>query len=401
MALQHHEPHVENNRSAVMHLHGGIKITQRADGYPLFDITPGESDSYDYPVSQEAATLWYHDHTIGKTRLNVYMGLAGFFIVQGGEPAGLPSGKYDVPLVFQDRRLSGDGQLAYDRLFDDMFFGDVMVVNGRAWPYFEVEARRYRLRLLNGSNTRTYTFQLGAEALPFHVIGSDGGLLPAPAEVARLTLTPGERADVVVDFAQLAPGDDINFINVFHEHEAEYHIHDLLQFRILPVTSTAGNGLPAVLRTDPLPLPQADQAIRTRQFKLEDFPDAELGSRWLINNEGFSVVDDVVNSGDVEIWEWVNKSDMIHPMHIHNVHFRVLGRWKAAEHEDGRIIPGRALPLDPAEAGAKDTVRVGPLELVRVVAQFERAGTSGELFPFHCHVLEHEDYDMMRQFRLD
>ena len=155
----------ENNRKAVVHLHGG-HIAADVDGYPEDTILPGEDVTYKYNIDQQAATLWYHDHALGNTRLNVMMGLAGFFIVRDAHETGLiatnriPSGAYEMPLVFQDRRIKENGRLGYDKSFDDSFFGDVSLVNGKAWPYMEVEPRSYRFRMLNGANSRIYTFKL-------------------------------------------------------------------------------------------------------------------------------------------------------------------------------------------------------------------------------------------------
>lgn len=403
----------QDNRKAVVHLHGG-HVTAVADGYPKDTILPGEQVTYDYDIDQQAATLWYHDHALGNTRLNVYMGLAGFFLIRDDvegalvQQAMLPGSDYEYPLVFQDRRVNGDGSLGYDRMFDDSFFGDVALVNGRAWPYLDVAPRKYRFRMLNGSNSRSYTFQLGDGSLVFQQIGSDGGFLETPVTLHQITLTPGERADVVIDFAQpgLSSGDDVVLMNTrpshgLDEEDDEHPIADLMQFRIQYGSTADPVVLPQTLRSITR-LPEADAVVR-RNFLLEDKYDPRvLDSEWLINGAGFDQIDDVVQNNTVEIWNWINKSEMLHPMHLHLVQFQVLGRHRISESDDGDLVPGTDLGVDENERGWKDTVRVGPKEYVRVIARFtgQRNDVDHELFPFHCHILEHEDHEMMRQYQL-
>ena len=187
-----------DNRKAVVHLHGG-HITADVDGYPYDTFLPGEDRLYRYKIDQNAATLWYHDHALGNTRLNVMMGLAGFFLVRDDEEDALVSAKkipgpdHEMPLVFMDRRIKEDGRLGYDKAFDDSFFGDVSLTNGVAWPHMYVEPRKYRFRMLNGANSRIYTLKLADGSLSMHQIGTDGGLMAAPVELNELTLSPGER----------------------------------------------------------------------------------------------------------------------------------------------------------------------------------------------------------------
>jgi spore coat protein A len=402
----------EDNRKAVVHLHGG-HITADVDGYPTDTILPTESVLYDFNIDQQAATLWYHDHALGNTRLNVYMGLAGFFLVRDTvedqliQNGLLPHYDYEYPVVIQDRRIKGNGKLAYDTLFDDSFFGDVAVVNGKAWPYLDVEPRKYRFRLLNGSNSRVYTLQLGDGSIPFVQIGSDGGFLMTPQVINSLTLTPGERADVVIDFAHpgLSPGDDLVLINTQPsrpmEEKDEDPLVELMQFRIQFVNVMNDVMLPAMLTS--IPKLSENDAVQERYFTLEDEFDPDIGdSEWLINGGHFDDIEDFVQNGTIEVWNWVNKSDMIHPMHIHLVQFQILGRYEAVENSEGDLVPGADLGLDPGESGWKDTVRVGANEIVRVIARFDgqATGLDYERFPYHCHILEHEDHEMMRQFQL-
>ncbi|MCP4342512.1 MAG: multicopper oxidase domain-containing protein [Desulfobulbaceae bacterium] len=318
------------------------------------------------------------------------------FMVANGN---LPAPEYEIPLVLQDRIVKGNGKLSYDIKFDDMFLGDVMVVNGKIWPFLNVEQRKYRFRVLNGSNSRAYTLQL-PDNRPFYQIGTDGGFLPHPITLTELTLTPGERADIIVDFSQFDGDDDVVLMNTaspmfgHHGEEKEKDINDVMQFRV-QFGSVAGD---IELLHDLVPggeiLPIAQDNAVTREFKLDDIPDPYLGSKWLINGLGYDDITEYVALGAVEKWTFINKSSHLHPMHLHLVQFQVLSRFK--KDEDTLIDLG----VDPNEMGWKDTVRVGSKEIVTVIAQFP---TDPELFgnfPYHCHILEHEDHEMMRQFVL-
>lgn len=393
----------EDRRKVVVHLHGG-HIPAAVDGFPEDTILPGQNVIYDYPIRQQAASLWYHDHSLGLTRLNVYMGLAGLFVVRDDNELGLlasnnlPQPGYEIPLVLQDRVFKSNGRLSYDARFDDMFLGDVLVVNGKVWPYLNVERRKYRFRVLNGSNTRVYTLQLPGN-VPFYQIGTDGGLLAAPVMLTSLTLTPGERADIVIDFSQFAGGDDIVMENTaapmpdMPEEEPEKQISKVIQFRVQYGSVSGDIELPAILVPGGIAAIPQDDALY-REFKLEDYPDPNLGSKWLINGLGFEDITEFIEPGAVEIWRFINKSMMHHPMHLHLVQFQVLSRTKTVEGQT--TIVG----VDPNERGWKDTVRVMGKETVTVIAKFPDAPELFGHFPYHCHVLEHEDYDMMRQFVL-
>ncbi len=195
---------------SVVHLHGG-RTPAASDGYPEAWVVPGKSQTCFYPSKQDAALLFYHDHTMGINRLNIYAGMQGMFVVRDAQEAALklPSGKYEVPLLIADRLLRKDGQLVYpvsehpDRPWVPEVFGNAILVNGKLLPYLDVEPRRYRLRIMNGSNGRFYRLSLANKG-EMHVIGNDQGLLSAPVAVKRVPLAPAERVDIIVDFAAMA-----------------------------------------------------------------------------------------------------------------------------------------------------------------------------------------------------
>lgn len=381
---------------AVVHLHGG-HVPAASDGYPEATILPGEETTYAYPNAQLPGTLWYHDHALGITRLNVYMGLAGFYLLRDATEAALdlPAGAFEIPLAIQDRTLAPDGSLVYPDMWHEHFFGDVILVNGKVWPYLTVQRGKYRFRVLDGSTSRTYRLTLSNGA-PFVVIGSDGGLLPAPVTVDALTLQPGERADVVIDFAAYAPGTEIVLTN---DAPAPYPgvagqgvVPNVMKF---VVGSEAGHTAPIPATLRPFTPIDESEATVSRQFLLRKSADPCTGSVWLINDMHWDEITERPQLGTTEVWSFVNPTGMAHPMHMHLVMFQVLDR-QPFELQAGNVMTtGPRVPPVPVEAGWKDTVRVEPGEIVRVIARF--TDYKGR-FPYHCHILEHEDHDMMRQF---
>ncbi len=382
----------------VVHLHGG-RVGPESDGSPDLAFPPGQSSPlYTYPNNQPAATVWYHDHALGITRLNVYMGMAGFYILRDPveQSLDLPRGEFEVPLAIQDRSFNPDGSLRYHMMWMEHFHGDTALVNGKVWPYLDVKRGKYRFRLLNGSNSRAYTLALSDGAM-FWQIGTDLGLLPAPVGMHSITLTPGERAEVVVDFAGYAPGTEIILTNSarapFPSGPAGSEIPQIMKF---VVGSQAGHTapLPGVMADVP-PIDEAESR-RQRDFELAIMaghcPDHH-GGMWMINGLGWDDITEYPRLGTTEVWAWVNRSSMTHPMHMHLVSFQVLDR------QDFDVVTGeptgpRVMP-EPGERGWKDTVAAHPGQITRVIARFE--GFTGA-FPYHCHILEHEDHEMMRQF---
>jgi spore coat protein A len=383
----------------VTHLHGA-KVAPESDGDPDATFAPGsQSTLYHYPNNQDAATMWYHDHALGLTRLNVYMGLAGFYLLRDSveDTFNLPSGENEIPLVFQDRSFNADGSLKFNPTFQDHFFGDFIVVNGKVNPYLDVKRGKYRFRLLNGSNTRTFTLVFGspiAASPVMYQIGTDLGLRAAPLQTNSITLMPGERADVVVDFAGMAAGAQWT---VFNTAVAPFpggvnDIRTVMQFRVGAATGHTA-ALPASLVTIPAPA----APVQTRQMQLQKFFDAHCGHDiWQINSLFWDDIVDFPMYGTTEQWEFVNRSGLAHPMHIHLVRFQIINREDFTVDINGNIIPSGSPVSPPAtDQGWKDTVQATPNQITRVRAKFEGfAGT----FPFHCHILDHEDHEMMRQF---
>lgn len=407
----------------VAHLHGG-HTGPGSDGFPEAWFSPGNAatgmdytgNEYVYPNRQKATTLWYHDHAMGITRLNVYAGLAGFYILRDPDEAqlGLPAGQYEIPLLLQDKSFNPDGSLFFNTQPDEPvpgvdpsivpeFFGNTNLVNGKVWPYLDVEPRKYRFRLLNGANARVYRLRLSS-GQPFIQVGSDGGLLAAPLRVDALTLAPAERSDVVIDFAAMA-GQSVTLTN---DGATPFPSGDpvdpattgqVMRFRVGRKVSTPDTSVvPAQLSTVK-PVSAAD-AVQVRDIKLSEGTD--MYGRLMPQLED-SVWSDPVQvtplQGATEVWRLINVSEDTHPIHVHLVQFQVLDRqpFDLAHYEaTGEIVfTGPAVPPDPNEQGWKDTVRANPGEVTRIIAEY--ADFAGR-YVFHCHILDHEDHTMMRPF---
>jgi spore coat protein A, manganese oxidase len=382
---------------AVIHLHGG-RTPPESDGYPESWVVPGKSQTCFYPAKQDAALLFYHDHTMGINRLNIYAGMQGLFIVRDPHEAALdlPSGKYEIPMLVCDRLLKKDGQLDYpvsqhpERPWVPEVFGNAILVNGKLLPYLEVEPRKYRLRIMNGSNGRFYRFSL-ANKNAFHVIGDDQGLLSAPVEVHRIPLAPAERTDLVVDFAEMA-GTSVKLVS---------DSFDILEFRVGAKTASATSTLPAILRP-PFRL-DPTTAVQTRRLTLDErMDDIQRSMGMLLNNTPWHMpITEKPVLGTTEIWELVNLTDDSHPIHLHLVRFQILDRRRFDTFEymsKGTLrFTGPVVPPEAHELGWKDTVRADPAVVTRILVPFE--GYAGR-YVWHCHILEHEDNEMMRPFEV-
>jgi spore coat protein A len=469
-----------NNIPAGFATVGSHYDTFRSEAEALYGQSWGPGGAvFQYDNDQPAATIWYHDHTLGMTRSNVYAGPAGFFLLRGGPgdqvggtlpgpaPAlGDPPGTkyYEIPIAVQDRAFNADGSLFYpdsraffeglnqpptepfldipfiperackgkpsdiSPIFNPEFFGNTIVVNGKTWPKLEVEQRRYRFRFLNGCNSRFLILRF-SNGLRFWQIGAEGGFLPEPVELDQLLLGLAERADVIVDFTNVSVGDTIVLENLGPdepfgggEPDEDFERADrdttgqVMLFEVVPATSPDPSTPPNQLGLpQPPPIPPA---TRTRRVSLNeedsrtvrvttdqngnvvlDCADGEpFGPRFALLGRmvgGKSKAlrwDDPISEnpqvGATEVWEMYNFTADAHPIHIHEITFEVVNRES--------IETGAVRGPEPWESGRKDTVIAYPGEITRVKATFDRAG----LFVWHCHIVEHEDHEMMRPYRI-
>lgn len=492
------------------HVHGSVGVGDESDGYAeawylpaagnipsdyadrgtWYDFFAGKaaglqgaawspgSATFHYPNTQRASTIWYHDHALGMTRLNVYAGPAGFYIIRGGpsdqvldtrtgEVAKLPRpapqdgdkfpskfAYYEIPIAIQDRSFNANGSLFYpdSRAFFDgitgpfnpnsdvspiwnpEFFGNCIMVNGNTWPFLNVEQRRYRFRFLNGCDARTLILDFSQiPGVKVWLIGNEGGFLPAPVNVTtslanRLQMVNAERADMIVDFAGVPLG-SYNLLNVGPDEPFQggqpgvnfapadpNSTGQILQFRVKPIDGKDRSTPPEFMQMPArAPLPGASL---TRQLALLEemsmfFPDAPaealLGTVTGDPNAGpaawtpYMWMDPVTENpsvGATEIWEFYNATADVHPMHVHEVQMEVVNRQPIFVNEEDKtvqIVPGSTpAPPDLWEAGLKDTVAAYPGMVTRVKMQFATAGQ----FVWHCHIVEHEDNEMMRPFRI-
>ncbi|WP_226042937.1 multicopper oxidase [Natrinema sp. DC36] len=438
----------------VTHLHGG-NVEAASDGKArgwftrdFAETGPNfEKKDYYYVNDQPPATLWYHDHAVGITRLNVYAGLAGFYLLRNDQERelGLPEDEYEIPLVLQDRSFNEDGSLFYpsavseerggDNSYPETsivpeFYGDTPVVNGKAWPRLSVEPRDYRFRLLNGSNSRYYDLKLleydeassetGGDGPSFVQIGNDGGLLSEPVNIdGRLEIGPSQRADVVVDFSDYA-GETLLLHNgapslYRGSREDSDETKPLPEIMLVDVTDSTTVEGPGTVpdRLTEVPDLSTETVDQHRHLWLSMQSDEYGRPKHLLGNQeqvmGYALDDPITEEpelGTTEIWSIANNTAMSHPMHLHLVHFQVLGRQSLTDYdasEDG-VDPDSLTSPQPYERGWNDVVTVDPAEVVHVIAHFgeyeglfnDQTGT----YMWHCHMIEHEDYDMMRPFRV-
>jgi FtsP/CotA-like multicopper oxidase with cupredoxin domain len=468
----------------VVHVHGA-HVADHSDGHPEAWYLPAATDIpsnamtkgayyhsveavgdgaalFEYTNDQPAATLWYHDHALGITRLNVWMGLAGFWLVRDEveDALGLPGPApalgdapgtryYEIPLAIQDRQFRQDGSLYYPetrKVFDDYegpyipesnvppiwnpeFFGNVMVVNGRTWPILEVEPRLYRLRLLNGCDSRFLDLALETGGLQFTQIGAEGGLLSdAPVSRSKLLLSPGERADVLVDFSSLAEGQEVLLLNTgpdepFKGVEPQTPADPSTTGQVMKfkVVSATGQGTAGVIPTSLPAIAPLSTTLSPRDLTLNEVMNmaADVPAQALLGTTehgplGWAApVTEKPYRDTTEIWRIFNLTADAHPIHLHLVTFQVLDRtpfdaedyaeaqmmWlegMGAKPEVASFISGTPEPAHPWESGWKDTVVAPPGYMTRFITRFDREGT----YLWHCHILSHEDNEMMRPFQV-
>ena len=381
----------------VIHVHGA-KAPPQSDGYPEDWVTPGKSNLFYYPNQQDAAMLWYHDHAMGINRLNIYAGLLGTYLIRDSveDALNLPKDKYEIPLAICDRLFTLDHQLLYpvspdpENPWVPEVFGNGILVNGKLFPYLDVEPRRYRFRLLNGSNGRFYHLSLG-DGLRFFQIGTDLGLLPAPVPLTSLVIAPGERADLVVDFS---------------EHRGEQIILKsdsfvIMQFRVSAKKATDTSVLPAALRA--VPKTPESEAVKTRLLTLNEYQNLVSEPMMMLLNGTYwhEPITENPTLNTTEIWSLINPTDDSHPIHLHLVRFQILDRrrYEPSVYQMKKEMKYLSGPIPPApnEAGWKDTVRADPGMVTRIIVRFE--GYTGR-YVWHCHILEHEDNEMMRPYEV-
>jgi FtsP/CotA-like multicopper oxidase with cupredoxin domain len=393
--------------ASIVHWHG-LHVPAVMDGHPRYVVPQGQSYLYEFEIKNRAGTYWYHPHPHGRTGPQVYGGLAGLFLVSDAQEQslGLPDGEYDVPLVIQDRAFDRDNQLLYtsgNRMAQMTgFLGDSILVNGRPDFTLPVSTSAYRLRLLNGSNSRIYklAWQDGRSLI---TIGSDGGLLEKPVSRPYVFLAPGERLELWADFSDRPVGYETAIISL--PFDGGGMGRGMMMGGRTGANQSLSNGAKVSLFkikvtksvTIRRPLPQklseigsiqerdADNYDRPRQFYLN------MGHmQWTINGRVFQMEgvadDEIVQLGSKEIWEFHNTGggmmSMPHPIHLHGKQFRVIGR-SGVRHQ-GYV-----------DDGWKDTVLLMPGERIRILVEFD---DYPGLFLYHCHNLEHEDMGMMRNY---
>jgi blue copper oxidase len=375
-----------------MHWHG-LQLPGEFDGGPPREVMPGETWDVKFKVKNPAATFWYHPHPHETTAEQVNQGVAGMIIVQDDEEAALDLprtyGVDDIPLIVQDRRFLGTGEFVFGP------FGDSVLVNGTPNPYVELPAQVVRLRLLNGSNARIYRFGFEDDHV-FQLIGTDGGLRDAPAELDRLPLSNGERAEVLLDLSGME-GDSLLLMSYASELTSSMPGSDyilwegsalngidfpVLRIRVTAPTPDPVTTIPATLVTQNPP--DEVDVSRTRYKAFSGTGMVGMGM-FYINSLMFdpAVVNDTVLLGATEEWVVLNGSDIAHPFHIHGGSFYVLDR-------DGQ-------PPHPWEQGPKDVVLIDMAEQVHLIMKFDEL-TDGWPFMYHCHNLMHEDGMMMLQY---
>lgn len=419
----------------VTHLHGGHSESA-SDGLPEAWFTPNFALTgsgfvkkvLHYNNDQEAATLWYHDHAMGITRLNVYAGLAGYYLLTDENERRLqsenklPAAPYDIGLAIQDRLFTTDGQLYYavmpetsgapEESIMPEFFGNVILVNGKAWPVLEVEPRPYRFRILNGSDSRFYDLFFRGN-LNFIQIGTDDGLLPSPVNLPKLLMGTGERRDVIIDFSDRKLwGKTIVLENNAKTPFPKGTTVDpkttgrIMAFKVTKPLNTAYplTVLPSTLRP---PIASLQTDLPARKLILFESTDEYGRLKTMLGTveEGIKNFTDPITENirqhSTEIWEIYNETPDAHPIHLHQVHMQLVNRQRfkaSVDMESGKPENIRLLGPEkrPAadEAGWKDTYVMYPGEVTRVIATFDLPG----LYVWHCHILSHEDHEMMRPY---
>ncbi len=418
--------HFENHlpEQSIVHWHG-LNIAQRMDGHPMYAIEPGERYVYEITIDSRAGTYWFHPHPHERTSFQVYQGLVGMLIVHDSEEdaANLPAEDRDLPLMIQDRSFSSDNQLVY---IDNMrhnwmmgFSGDNVLVNGRVGYTKQVPRTAHRLRIINASNASLYHLRW-SDGSAFKVIGSDGGLLENAVDQAALTLGVGERVDIWIDFSRYEAGGELHLLAESYTPSLQNFTAEQRGAPLLdgarPIANFKFDNALAVPVAPPSHLSSYPELSDNSASNSESPRTVSIAMRrgsFYLNNRVFGGMqdvadEDVVKLGSTEVWEFSNDSamgmgmgmgmggmmQMAHPMHVHNVHFRVLSRTRSTE----QPALHRHLRTGFTDYGLKDVIVVLPGERVRVLMKFENY--TG-IYLYHCHILEHEDLGMMQNYRVD
>jgi suppressor of ftsI/bilirubin oxidase len=416
---------------SIIHWHG-LKVDSNNDGHPHYAVPGGATYHYQFTVANRAATYWYHPHPHHLTGKQVYLGLTGLFIVEDDDEQALREaldlrlGATDIPLIIQDRALDESGQLSFvpdDGERFDGYRGGVVLVNGTPRPFFDTASRILRFRILNGSNARMYrlAFRRGDALLEFHVIGTDGGLLPQPHAAREAFVSPSERVDVLLDLTAAQRGDAVTLSSLAFdpmEHEGSAGSHtghaghhseavtppkppapgegdamDLLRIRVATGASYH-RAIPAVLAQFPGEdgRPRAKPRVITLDVK---------GGRWRINGRTYEqkATPIVVRRDTPEVWEIRNaRQSMPHPFHVHGFQFKVISRRGSPEQQSRLAVTKEGLAC--TDLGWKDTVLTWPGESVRIALDFSHPYPGDQVYMVHCHNLEHEDGGMMLNMKV-
>jgi len=371
------------NEPTTVHWHG-LEVIGEMDGGPHQVIVPNTTWEPYFTIDQHAATLWYHPHLLHKTGEQVYKGLAGLLYIEdeNSKKLDIPKdyGVNDIPLVIQDKRFTDNGNIPYDLSMSDLmngFLGDTVLINGAINPELDLKNEVVRLRLLNGSNARSYNFNF-SDNRKFYQIASDGGFLEESVEMNVVSLAPGERAEILLDLSDYNVGDRVSF------RDDNY---DLMNIKITEESNKVIKIPKELVKVEDY---NRDEIIRSRVFVMSG-----MGPMVTINGKQMSMdrIDERLKLGELEEWVVINDSSGMggmrmmnstpHPFHVHGVQFRIIEK-------NARTPPAN-------ERGWKDTVMVKDGEEVRILVRFKKKG----LFMYHCHILEHEDSGMMGQFLVE
>jgi spore coat protein A len=437
----------------VTHLHGG-ETPSASDGNPdawwtadgkhgpaynTAEPTDANAAVYVYPNEQPPTALWYHDHALGLTRLNVLSGLAGFYLIRNSsDPVEglLPKGEFEMPLCIQDRSFLTDGSLFYPTVgsnsevhpyWRDSFLGNTVVVNGKVWPNMNVKRGQYRLRLLDGSNSRFYQISF-SNGMPFTLIGTDGGYTKSPVELTSVLIAPAQRIDILVDFSNIPAGEKIVMENFGGTGDATGQI---IQFTVADETGFTAKALPSNLNpTLAGNFPTLPAPLKQRILTLVDVPGQNGSEALLLDGQKWAApVSETPTLGSTEDWILVNPTMEAHPIHVHLVQFQLVQRqtfdvvaysaeWSRLNgdppftHSTINVVSldayltGEPSGPSPSEQAWVDTIIVYSGEAVKIRMRWTQQNgspfmfdaTAGPGYVWHCHLLEHEDNEMMRPY---